>query len=214
MPSDRESLLAEIIANPDEDTPRLAFADLVEEEGDPVRAAYIRWSCGQGPTRPIPVRCRPRQWFQRWWTGETRCYHTGPRNLIVTKVRLGGETQNFYYVERGFIDRVYLPWATWRNIGPWLVEQQPVRCAHAQDIVATRVEPDFGRYYLYRDGNTSGIPISRVPQWLWMYTPGTDGVDALSFNTFDEASRTLGKGMIAWAKAMNRLTAEVAAEVA
>jgi uncharacterized protein (TIGR02996 family) len=37
-----DALYRAICANPDEDTPRLAFADLVEEEGDAARAAFIR----------------------------------------------------------------------------------------------------------------------------------------------------------------------------
>jgi uncharacterized protein (TIGR02996 family) len=37
-----DALYAAICAQPDEDTPRLVFADLLEEEGDPARAAFIR----------------------------------------------------------------------------------------------------------------------------------------------------------------------------
>jgi uncharacterized protein (TIGR02996 family) len=40
--SDRAALLAAIIAHPDEDTPRLALADWLDEHGDSKRAAHIR----------------------------------------------------------------------------------------------------------------------------------------------------------------------------
>ncbi len=40
--SDRDALLAAIRAHPDEDTPRLAYADWLEENGDGKRAAFIR----------------------------------------------------------------------------------------------------------------------------------------------------------------------------
>ena len=43
--TDREMLLAAICANPDEDTPRLAFADWLQEQGGKeniLRADYIR----------------------------------------------------------------------------------------------------------------------------------------------------------------------------
>jgi uncharacterized protein (TIGR02996 family) len=40
--SDREALLAAILANPDEDTPRLMFADWLDEHGQPERAEFIR----------------------------------------------------------------------------------------------------------------------------------------------------------------------------
>ncbi|WP_439625262.1 TIGR02996 domain-containing protein [Gemmata sp.] len=42
MGSQHDALYRAICAEPDEDTPRLAFADLVEEEGDAPRAAFIR----------------------------------------------------------------------------------------------------------------------------------------------------------------------------
>jgi uncharacterized protein (TIGR02996 family) len=42
MTHPHDALYRAICAFPDEDTPRLAFADLVEEEGDGVRAAFIR----------------------------------------------------------------------------------------------------------------------------------------------------------------------------
>ena len=40
-----DAALADIIANPDSDTPRLMYADWLEEHGDPDRAAFIRVQC-------------------------------------------------------------------------------------------------------------------------------------------------------------------------
>jgi uncharacterized protein (TIGR02996 family) len=40
--SDEEALLAAIAAHPEEDTPRLAFADWLEEHGEAIRAEFIR----------------------------------------------------------------------------------------------------------------------------------------------------------------------------
>jgi uncharacterized protein (TIGR02996 family) len=45
MISDRAALLAAIRANPEEDTPRLMFADWLDEHGDTDRAEFIRLSC-------------------------------------------------------------------------------------------------------------------------------------------------------------------------
>jgi uncharacterized protein (TIGR02996 family) len=42
MSTDRDAFLAAIIAEPDEDTPRLALADWLDEHGDPARAEFIR----------------------------------------------------------------------------------------------------------------------------------------------------------------------------
>jgi len=43
--SDEDALLNAIIAHPDEDTPRLAYADWLDENGNPDRAAFIRVQC-------------------------------------------------------------------------------------------------------------------------------------------------------------------------
>ena len=42
MTTDRDALYRAICAQPDEDTPRLAFADLLDEEGEPDRARFVR----------------------------------------------------------------------------------------------------------------------------------------------------------------------------
>lgn len=42
MTSSHDALYRAICAHPDEDTPRLAFADLIEENGDDLRARFIR----------------------------------------------------------------------------------------------------------------------------------------------------------------------------
>jgi len=40
--TEREALLAAVCANPDDDTPRLVFADLLQENGEEARAEFIR----------------------------------------------------------------------------------------------------------------------------------------------------------------------------
>ena len=43
--SDEEGLLAAIRDNPDDDTPRLAYADWLQEHGQDDRAEFIRLQC-------------------------------------------------------------------------------------------------------------------------------------------------------------------------
>jgi uncharacterized protein (TIGR02996 family) len=43
--SDEDALLAAIIAHPDEDTPRLMYADWLDDHGQPDRAEFIRIQC-------------------------------------------------------------------------------------------------------------------------------------------------------------------------
>lgn len=43
--TDRAALLAAVCADPDDDLPRLAFADWLDDHGDPGRAEFIRLQC-------------------------------------------------------------------------------------------------------------------------------------------------------------------------
>ncbi|MFM8273267.1 MAG: TIGR02996 domain-containing protein, partial [Gemmata sp.] len=45
MLSDRAALVAAVCANPAEDTPRLVFADWLQESGEPERAEFVRAQC-------------------------------------------------------------------------------------------------------------------------------------------------------------------------
>src|SRR5262245_58489811 len=69
--SDRDALLAAIRAQPDEDTPRLIFADWLDENDEPERAAFVRAQIELArtpPWEPFAVLCRWRQ--REWLTGE------------------------------------------------------------------------------------------------------------------------------------------------
>jgi uncharacterized protein (TIGR02996 family) len=62
--SDRDALLAAIREQPDEDTPRLVFADYLQENGDEHRAAFIRAQVELArtpPWEPFAAFCRWRQ---------------------------------------------------------------------------------------------------------------------------------------------------------
>ncbi len=54
--SDFDALLRAVFANPDEDTPRLVFADFLEENDQPDRAALIRYQCEQYRLKPSEKR--------------------------------------------------------------------------------------------------------------------------------------------------------------
>jgi uncharacterized protein (TIGR02996 family) len=52
--TDRSALLASIHAAPDDDAPRLVFADWLDEHGEPERAAFVRVQCELPRTRVHP----------------------------------------------------------------------------------------------------------------------------------------------------------------
>ncbi|MBA4068200.1 MAG: hypothetical protein C0501_31765 [Isosphaera sp.] len=52
--SDEDALLAAILADPDDDTPRLVYADWLDEHGRHDRAEFIRLQCPTGPAADDP----------------------------------------------------------------------------------------------------------------------------------------------------------------
>ncbi|MBX9579989.1 MAG: TIGR02996 domain-containing protein [Gemmataceae bacterium] len=50
--TDRDALLAAVLAAPDDDLPRLVFADWLDEHGDPDRAAFIRYQVEAARAEP------------------------------------------------------------------------------------------------------------------------------------------------------------------
>src|SRR5262249_29188021 len=62
-PSSGEGILQDILANPGDDTPRLVYADWLDEQGDPARAEFIRAGCelarlGEEAAAPLEQRVR------------------------------------------------------------------------------------------------------------------------------------------------------------
>ena len=53
--TDADALLAAILADPDDDTPRLAYADWLGESGDADRAEFIRLQCAIAARDPDQV---------------------------------------------------------------------------------------------------------------------------------------------------------------
>src|SRR5437660_1230129 len=81
--TDEAALLAAISADPDDDTPRLVYADWLEEHGDEAgrtRAEFIRGQCqaaqlprGDKRAAAIEARCEQlRRRFEEAWTGPLR----------------------------------------------------------------------------------------------------------------------------------------------
>lgn len=59
--TDREALLAAVRESPDDDLPRLVFADWLDDRGESDRAAFIRRSWKpRGPNRTVPRPAMPR----------------------------------------------------------------------------------------------------------------------------------------------------------
>jgi uncharacterized protein (TIGR02996 family) len=102
MTSDGEALLRAICEQPWEDTPRLVYADCLEENGDPLRAEFIRVQCAlaneSNEARRKEMRARADQLHKESHGRWTRGSPAGPG------VRIGSELHRGFYHEATFMD--------------------------------------------------------------------------------------------------------------
>src|SRR5215510_14180756 len=113
--SDESALLAAIRANPDDDTPRLVFADWLDEQGgesNAARAEYIRLGIElarideDDPDRK--TRARRKALGERSNAIEKRYKKVWGAALTGRKGPLRG-SECFFHFRRGFPDRAYAP---------------------------------------------------------------------------------------------------------
>jgi uncharacterized protein (TIGR02996 family) len=90
-----KAFLADIVEHPDDDAPRLVYADWLEDNGDPQRAEFIRTQCELarprmpgGPARRRELQKREKSLFAdhgerwteatgKWYTAHLRCWNRG-----------------------------------------------------------------------------------------------------------------------------------------
>lgn len=56
--TERDALLAAILSSPEDDTPRMIYADWLEERGEVERADFVRVQCELARTPPLNIICR------------------------------------------------------------------------------------------------------------------------------------------------------------
>jgi uncharacterized protein (TIGR02996 family) len=101
--TDREALTRAVCLNPDEDTPRLVFADWLAEngdDGDKVRARFIRVQCEMAGTEEQAPRWRKLYAEERKLLGDLN------RRKRLWPERLNGRTFGSAGYERGFLAQI------------------------------------------------------------------------------------------------------------
>jgi uncharacterized protein (TIGR02996 family) len=137
--AENPALLAAIIANPAEDTPRLAYADWLDENGDPTRARFIRLQYEIEKLPPIGAKASKAKKeeeallkkHQKKWAGEIAGLAGG------------------YRFRRGFVEMVRVSVANFLKHGKRLFELAPLREVRFDEIgdrmPALVKSPHFGR---------------------------------------------------------------------
>jgi uncharacterized protein (TIGR02996 family) len=161
MTSERESLLFAIAANPREDTPRLMYADWLDEHGndsDHARAEFIRLQCELSHTLPAPRFATSMDFqFERErehlaLTGKTellpqltRCRDLFHRHGQAWLAELPEDAEEVVF-HRGFPTTLKLPLAQFVLHGEQFLNRCPIELIHLSnfyDESALPAAPDF-----------------------------------------------------------------------
>src|SRR5436305_105671 len=96
--SEGDDLFRAVLENPDDDAPRLVYADWLDEHGQPERAEFIRLQCAMARIPAETARWRPLHDRAQRLEREGRVAWTGPVQERVLEAHL----------RRGFVDGVRL----------------------------------------------------------------------------------------------------------
>ena len=154
IPTDGDILLRAIIANPDDDDPRLQYADWLEENGQAERAEFIRVQIEKART-PIckhekdmgiaPAKCRRCQLRGREaflmihdlpneWHGLPPHYFACA-NKASHNWKPKEKHKAWAWFDRGFVERLYCTLADSLEYGSVLVASNPVSMILAVDMI-------------------------------------------------------------------------------
>jgi uncharacterized protein (TIGR02996 family) len=150
--ADELALLAAVLASPGDDTPRLVYADWLDEHGNPERAEFIRMQCelakrvretggfgvcepGHGPSCQCTLRRRERELL----VGRAWFFNGG----ILGTYTEGHGNNNAMIARRGFVESLVIDWRTfaggecgrcegrgwWQDMGPNTFQQTCMTCS-------------------------------------------------------------------------------------
>jgi uncharacterized protein (TIGR02996 family) len=116
--SDEDALLTAIAAHPDEDTPRLMYADWLDEHGQPLRAEFIRVQIEIARNEHLP-RARYADLFQRnrELLVNQRAELLGPLTALPTSANVE--------IQRGFVSVIELPVRAFLSHSALVAAQRP-----------------------------------------------------------------------------------------
>jgi uncharacterized protein (TIGR02996 family) len=192
--SDKEALIRAICTFPDEDTPRLVYADWLEEHNEGGRAEFVRGQVLNGGTMDRllggwkyhgapPVNT---VWCDR------DSLHLFPSEVVVT-------------VARGFVSHISLPCAA------FLEHAQAIFAAHpVTEVTLTDKRPDheIGRYRIWwyddSNGNYPNAP-DYLPMELFHALPGTIKNSGKHFSSEESAMDWLSVRCVAFARKLVNL---------
>lgn len=218
MGTTERGLLDHILEEPEDDFPRLVYADWLQDNGQPERGAFIHahiaWE-RSGPKTALNTR-KKRQSRTRMWQNLQDLYMTCPPPPGFTHVHDYGHPYrlsalhsascgwNFFLeMGRGFVQRVSCRLLDWMKFGKVLT-WHPI-----EKIEATDVNPEPGPdglfwWYTIQIGASLGGSGNRLPGEVFDRLPRNDSRESLGFfrgyKTREAAERALSDACLAWAR--------------
>lgn len=125
--TDRDALLAAVIANPDEDMPRLMFADWLQENGQPQRGEFVRLQVEGAHAEPFSPQAR------EYAAAAQRLLN---RHLQAWTEHIANYNVGLQFV-RGFVEHVNVNAATFARDAAALFAREPVRSVQIVRFVFT-----------------------------------------------------------------------------
>lgn len=201
--NDGIALQSAIRACPDDDAPRLIYADWLQENGDEPRAEFIRAqiAVARGSSRrTVLYRFRvakllaahSREWFPD-------CFGCGV-TPHPKKFREFSQCPPYQaaLVSRGFLSHIGCRMRDWERLGPTLVMSQPLEAITIGDREPAAEWSEDGntvglRWEVGSDGVRDEIPLHIHKYLLFAY-----------YGNYDSAHRDLSQACLAWARAKSQ----------
>ncbi len=198
--TEHPGLLADILENPGDDTPRLVYADWLEDHGQDAAGRFIRRQIQNDGAPLVPLS----------WIGDTVRAMIPSRTLagmhgraiIRPAVYEDGSPQVEY--RRGFIHTVRCPLAAWEQHGPSLVARHPIQRVEATDAAGeSHARANQNCPWSVRPVLIYGAPGTPAATWLTTWLRSRWGSDPEKWwhETEEDALRALSTEVLAWAVA-------------
>lgn len=214
--SDREALLQAVLDAPDDDAPRLIYADLLDELSEHDRAEFIRVQCevyrtadNTRFTRLVKhsMKILRGHWWK--WLGPI----PSPAHCLNFRPHPGGPAVGVKF-HRGFLSQVTAPLATLQSILPQLVAATPLERVEASDKRPHPLNPGFGwasdpsREAWPADWERTGPDSCRAPVELFRLMGGE--VHGIALETEALARSAMSAAILAHAHGSRRESAHAA----
>lgn len=226
--SDLDLLIRAIKSNPDDDLPRLALADLLEEGGESDRAELIRVQIAFHQSR---CQSKPESSdAHRYFCDDSDCQHCNldsrasdllqMRDVAMGWIRIedsnesrwvgssrflgSADPENWAFWVRGFVDSVGCSIDDWLRHGPSICAANPIRFVDLRDREPRPFEQNLVRWYSDLPSKNDPAYIGHLLDFLTpLIDPPHESGSRWFFSSAKEAQDALSVAAIAWAEWKN-----------